>query len=205
MSDTPRPGDYRARLPIGERLPLGDVAGSDLFPLEGEILVKPLEAPLEPEPPRHGEPGGGPCWACDHPERGAIWRNDRWVVRANPGERHGLPAVTVLQPHAHHDLEDLPPELATDLGTMIQRVVRAMAELPDVGRVHVNRWGDGGSHFHVWFLARPKGMWQMRGAMLAVWDDLLPPVPPAEARANLGAIAASLAAVDGEALPLPFD
>jgi hypothetical protein len=76
---------------------------------------------------------------------------------------------------------------------MIQRVSRAISALPDVGRVHVNRWGDGSEHFHIWFLARPLGMWQMRGAMLAVWDDLLPRVPPDEWRANLRQIAAALA------------
>ena len=63
---------------------------------------------------------------------------------------------------------------------MIQRVARAVGSLEDVGRVHVNRWGDGGEHFHVWFLARPKGMWQLRGALLAAWDDLLPKVPQEE-------------------------
>lgn len=205
MSETPPRSPYLARLPFGERLPLGDVAESDLFPLEGEILVRPLEAPVEPEPARGGEPGGGPCWACERPDAGAIWRNARWVVRANPADRHGLPVVLVLQPRAHHDLEDLSTELAAELGPMIQRVARAVASLPDVGRVHVNRWGDGGSHFHLWFLARPRGLWQMRGAMLAVWDDLLPPVPPDEARAGLAAVAASLAAVDGEVLPIADD
>jgi diadenosine tetraphosphate (Ap4A) HIT family hydrolase len=200
MGESRRRSPYLARLPIGERLPLGEVVDSELFPFEGEIRLKPLAAPLETEPPRRGEPGGGPCPACEPPNGGVIWRNAHWVVRSNPEERHGLPAIAVLQPHEHHDLEDLPSELAAELGTMIQRVARAMSALPDVGRVHVNRWGDGGAHFHVWFLARPRGMWQMRGAMLAVWDDLLPPVPADEARDNLAAIAASLAAVDGEAL-----
>jgi diadenosine tetraphosphate (Ap4A) HIT family hydrolase len=199
VSEPPRRSPYLARLPIGERLPLGGVSSSELFPLEGDILVKPLDAPIVPEPARRGEPGGGPCPACAQPDIGVVWRNDRWAVHANLAERHGLPALVVLQPRAHHDLEDLPPALAAELGTMIQRVARAISALPDVGRVHVNRWGDGGSHFHVWFLARPRGMWQMRGAMLAVWDDLLPPVPPEELRTNLATVAAALAAVDGDA------
>ncbi|MEO7269845.1 MAG: hypothetical protein ABIW49_11630 [Knoellia sp.] len=41
----------------------------------------------------------------------------------------------------------------------------------------MSRWGDGGSHAHVWFIARPVGMSQLRGTYMAVWDDLLPPVP----------------------------
>jgi hypothetical protein len=65
--------------------------------------------------------------------------------------------------------------------------------------VHVARWGDGSYHAHVWFLARPRGMWQMRGAMLAIWDDLLPRMPEDEWLANRRAVAAALAAQDGMA------
>jgi hypothetical protein len=83
---------------------------------------------------------------------------------------------------------------------MIQRVARAIGGLEDVGRVHINRWGDGSEHFHMWFLPRPKGMWQLRGAMLAVWDDLLPKVPADEWARNRKAVAAALAAKGGEAL-----
>jgi diadenosine tetraphosphate (Ap4A) HIT family hydrolase len=188
---------YLRRLPIGERLPIGDVTHDELFPLEGEILVKPLERPRIPEPHRRGEAGREACWNCEHPETDTIWSNARWLVRSNPDEPHGLPAVALLLPRAHCDLLDMPDDLAAELGPMIQRVARALSTLPDVGRVHVNRWGDGSEHFHVWFLARPLGMWQMRGAMLAVWDDLLPKVPPDEWRSNVERIAAALAAEDG--------
>ncbi len=197
MSGEQGRGPYFDRLPVGERLPIGDVVNDDLFPLEGEILVKPLDAPRIPEPHRHGEAGREPCWNCEHPDTDTIWANEHWIVRANPDEPHGLPAVAVLLPRAHHDLLDLPADLALELGPMIQRVARAISSLSEVGRVHVNRWGDGSEHFHIWFLARPLGMWQMRGAMLAVWDDLLPKVPAAEWRANVARIAAALAAEDG--------
>jgi len=103
-------------------------------------------------------------------------------------------------PNAHHDLEDLPPELAAELGPMIQRVARAIGTLSGVGRVHVNRWGDGSEHFHVWLLPRPLGLWQLRGAMLAVWDDILPPIPREEWEANRQAVAGALAEIDGEAV-----
>ena len=83
---------------------------------------------------------------------------------------------------------------------MIQRVARAVGSLEDVGRVHVNRWGDGSEHFHVWFLARPKGMWQLRGALLAAWDDLLPKVPQDEWDENRRRVAAALAGEGGNAL-----
>ena len=49
-------------------------------------------------------------------------------------------------------------------------------------------------------LARPRGMWQMRGAMLAIWDDLLPRVPQAEWEASRRALAAALAEDGGTPL-----
>lgn len=202
MSDLPpaeAASDYLRRLPIGQRLPLGDVAHSDLFPLEGEILVKPLEPPVLPEPPRRGELGGEPCRGCSQDDAFAVWRGERWGLGISP-QPGGLPMVAVLQPLAHHDLEDLPPALAGELGPMIQRVARAIGKLEAVGRVHVNRWGDGSQHFHLWFLARPRGMLQMRGAMLAVWDDLLPRVPADEWQRNRIDVAAAMAEAGGTAL-----
>lgn len=195
-----QPGAYLRRLPIGERLPLGEVANSDLFPLEGEILVKPLEPPILPEPPRRGETGGDSCPACAN-ERSdfVVWGDERWRLGI-ASEPSGLPMVAVLQPLAHHDLEDLPVELTGELGLMIQRVARAIGRLDSVGRVHVNRWGDGSQHFHLWFLARPQGMWQMRGAMLAVWDDLLPRVPDEEWREARHRVAAAMAEEGGTVL-----
>ena len=52
---------------------------------------------------------------------------------------------------------------------------------------------------HVWFLARPAGMWPLRGPCLAIWDDLLPPVPVEEWLDNLRRIGAALAADGGTA------
>ena len=192
MADSgPEPSGFVRRLPIGERLPIGDVVDDELFPFDGEITVKPLEPARLPEPARRGEPGGDACGACQGRNEGVIWEDDRWWVLVDP-KPHGLPMVAVLMPKAHHDLEDLPTELAAELGPMIQRLAGAIGRVPGVGRVHVNRWGDGGSHFHVWFLARPQGMWQMRGAMLAVWDDLLPKVPMDDWSQNRKAVATAM-------------
>jgi diadenosine tetraphosphate (Ap4A) HIT family hydrolase len=194
---TEKPSAYLQRLPIGTRLPLGEVADDDLFPFEGEMTTKPLEAPRLPEPPRRGEPGGDPCGPCQaNLNQGVIWEHEHWWVLMDK-DPHGLPGIAVLLSKDHHDLEDLPPHLASELGPMIQRVARAVGRIEGVGRVHVNRWGDGGSHFHVWFLARPRGMWQMRGAMLAVWDDLLPRVPAEEWQANRRTVADALAEEGG--------
>lgn len=199
MADPTKPRPYVARLPIGERLPLGEVASDDLFPLDGEIRVKPLEAPILPEPTRHGADGVG-CHVCTGGHEAAVWRNERWRVLRSEAPS-GLPIVLVLQPVADHDLIDLPDDLAGELGIMIQRAARAIQGVGGIGRVHVNRWGDGSEHFHVWFLARPAGMWQMRGAMLAVWDDILPPIPEDEWRGNLRTVAQALAEGGGEATP----
>lgn len=195
MDGGPRePTDYVRRLPIGERLPIGSVVEDELFPFEGQIAVKPLEAPRLPEPARRGEAGGDACPACDGRLEGVAWEDDRWRIVID-GEPHGLPMVAVLAPKAHHDLDDLPPEL----GPMIQRVAGAISRIESVGRVHVNRWGDGSHHFHLWFLARPRGMWQMRGAMLAVWDDLLPKMPAGEWAANREFVARAMAEQGGSA------
>jgi hypothetical protein len=52
--------------------------------------------------------------------------------------------------------------------------------------------GDGSEHFHLWFLARPLGMMQLRGPMLAVWDELLPKVPDEEFQQNVRTMVAAL-------------
>jgi diadenosine tetraphosphate (Ap4A) HIT family hydrolase len=199
MTNPERDSPFTDRLPIGERLELGDVAADELFPFEGGMTTRPLEAPRIPEPARNGEAGGGACGACSGTGEGLIWEDDRWLVavQASP---HALPMVPLLLPRAHHDLGDLPANLASELGSMLQRVARAVGRVDGVGRVHVNRWGDGSSHFHVWFLARPYGMWQMRGAMLAVWDDLLPKVPADEWAENRRTVAQALAEEGGRAV-----
>ena len=90
---------------------------------------------------------------------------------------------------------DLPSGLAADFGVLAGRIDRALLALANVARVHLYRWGDGGAHFHVWFLPRPLGMLQAQKMMLPLWEELLPEAP-AEAIADAKKrIAASL---DGE-------
>lgn len=62
------------------------------------------------------------------------------------------------------------------------------------------RWGDGSAHFHLAFMARPPGMMQARGYMLAVWDDVLPRTDPALIAENNAKVAAAMAARGGTAL-----
>jgi hypothetical protein len=67
----------------------------------------------------------------------------------------------------------------------------------------VNRWGDGAAHLHVWFLARPYGRLQLQGTFLALWDDILPPIPEDRWRENLALVAAWLAEFGGRPLAEP--
>lgn len=192
-----RPSRYVQRLPIGERLPLDSVVGNELFPFEGDIRTRTLDAPILPEPERRGR-GGEDCRSCVASGE-EIWEDPHWWLRA-PRQPSGLPLIALLMPRAHHDLEDMPTRLAAEMGRLLPRVTRAFHRIGGVGRVHVNRWGDGSEHFHLWLLPRPEGMWQMRGAMLAVWDDLLPPIPQAEWNRNRRTVARALALEGGRAL-----
>ncbi len=71
--------------------------------------------------------------------------------------------------------------------------------LGDVARVHVNRWGDGGAHFHLWFMPRPLGMLQLRGSMLPMWLELLPNLDEVTATEVLARIGAAMALGGGTA------
>lgn len=196
--DPPHDDPYLRLLPIGERPAPGPFVNSDLFPYEGDVAVKPLEPPVLPEPARGGSDGD--CGSCANPDAGVIWRGDGWRVTSAGREPSGLPMVVILLSEAHHDLEDLPPDLTASLGTMIQRVVRAVSAVPGVGRVHVYRWGDGGEHFRMWFMARPAGMMQMRGMVLPLWYYILPPIPEELWRGWLSLVAAELARGGGASL-----
>ena len=88
-------------------------------------------------------------------------------------------------------------DLLTSFGGIVQRVAAAISSLDGVARTHFSRWGDGSAHFHLHLLARPEGMMQGRGPMLAFWDDVLPPIDPDLLRAHRTAVATALAAEGG--------
>ena len=69
---------------------------------------------------------------------------------------------------------------------------RGILSLGGVARVHLYRWGDGGSHFHVWMLPRPLGMIEASGMMLPLWEDVLPNVTDEELRAAAETVARAL-------------
>jgi len=182
-------------------LPLPAFTTWDTFPFEGDLKVKALEAPVGVEPSRKGEEIAD-CKACQSGDDSYIWVNERWRVRSMDRPT-GLPMILILEPRSHLDLGDLPNLLAAELGVMTVRVERAIRSLDNVARVHVNRWGDGAAHLHVWFMARPKGQLQLRGSFLPMWDDILPPVAESRWREDLAHVAAWLAEFGGIALAQP--
>ncbi len=157
----------------------------------------PYQEPLEPlapgprvipEPPRRGEPGGEPCGICGGRTTAALWSDEHWTLHAPVGG--SLPGTVWLASRVHADsFSDLPDEVAATFGSVAARVERAILSLGDVGRVHLYRWGDGGAHFHVWFIPRPLGMLEATGMMLPLWEDVLPNVPDDELAAAAGRVA----------------
>ena len=132
-----------------------------------------------PEPPRRGEEGGPPCAICGGKTTSAVWSDDNWTL--HPPVGGSLPGAVWLASRVHVDsFGDLPENLQADFGRVAARVERAILSLGDIARVHLYRWGDGGAHFHVWFLPRPLGMVEASGMMLPLWEDVLPNVPDEE-------------------------
>ncbi|SCL15814.1 hypothetical protein GA0074694_1374 [Micromonospora inyonensis] len=171
------------------------------FPFEGDLRVKQLDDPVPVEPSRRGE-GDRECTACSAPDEAYIWVGERWRVRAMDRPT-GLPMVLILESRSHLDLGDLPNLLAAELGVMTVRLERAIRSLDGVARVHVNRWGDGSSHFHLWFLARPYGRLQLRGTFLSLWGSILPPISEEQWRENLALVAAWLGEFGGRPMTEP--
>jgi diadenosine tetraphosphate (Ap4A) HIT family hydrolase len=147
---------------------------------------------VAPEPPRRGEPGGEPCAICTGTATPALWGDDHFTMHPPVGS--SLPGSLWLASREHVDsFCDLPDEAAAAFGPLVARVERAMlASVPDIGRVHLYRWGDGGAHFHVWLLPRPLGMLEAMGPYLPLWEDVLPNASDDESRAAVEKVAAAL-------------
>ncbi len=178
-------------------LPLPPIADWDTFPFEGDIRVRAVRPPA-PERARNGE-GGQPCHRCEDPDRGVIWRNERWLV-CTFDQPTGLPVVVFLMTNEHIEFEDMDDDLAAEYGRISNWLHRIIGNLDNVGRVHIGKWGDGAQHLHVWFMARTEGVGQCLGSFATLWDDILPPQPEDVWRADLVQIARRLATHDGRAL-----
>ena len=189
MPETPQELYERARGAL--RVP--PVEEWESWPFQGQIVPRALEPPVEHEKPRHGE-GGVDCGRCSTPDDRYVWTNERWRLWALDPP-NGLPVVVLLEPREHFTTPgELPDGLAAELGILTARLDRAIMSVPGIGRVHVGRWGEGGAHLHIWFMARPAGMEQLRSSFAAIWDDVLPPTPDDVWQENIRLVVAALEA-----------
>jgi diadenosine tetraphosphate (Ap4A) HIT family hydrolase len=162
------------------------------FPYQEPLIPRGTAERQIPEPPRRGESGGPACRICGGKTTRAVWSDENWTL--HPPVGGSLPGALWAASRVHVDsFSDLPEELAADFGRLAARVERAMlSSLDDVARVHLYRWGDGGAHFHVWFLPRPLGMVEASGMFLPIWEDALPNVPDEELVAAAERVAAAM-------------
>jgi diadenosine tetraphosphate (Ap4A) HIT family hydrolase len=150
-----------------------------VLPYVEPLTVRQPGERVVPEPPRRGEPGGDPCGVCEGTAASAVWSDEHFSL--HPPMGGSLPGSVWLASRAHVDsFKDLPPEAAAAFGPLVARIERAILSLGGVGRVHLYRWGDGGAHFHVWFIPRPLGMLEARNMMLPLWEEVLPNVSDEE-------------------------
>ncbi|MHB1595184.1 MAG: hypothetical protein ACYCO9_11620 [Streptosporangiaceae bacterium] len=162
------------------------------IPYEEPLITRQPGPRVIPEPPRRGEPGGDPCGICTGMAADPVWADHLWSL--HPPVGGSLPGVVWMASRQHVDsFCDLPAEAAEDFGRMAAAVERSICSLGDVGRVHLYRWGDGGAHFHVWFIPRPLGMLEARNMMLPLWEDVLPNLSDEELRTAAERVAAALA------------
>lgn len=204
MPESPEEIHARVVAAVGEsgRLPMPDLAAEDAFPWEvvdGVLVPKVLPAPVEFEAPRAGLGDAG-CGICEgSSEAVRIWEGDAFHV-ARPTRPSGFPLTLFLNADEHLDLPELDDEQAAEFGRITVWLTRIIEGLPHVGRVHVNRWGDGTEHLHTWFVARPARLPGVRGWLAAAWAYALPPVDEDVWLADCAAVAHKLANHAGRAL-----
>lgn len=160
------------------------------WPFDGD-LGRPRElAPPVAESERGGA-NGVDCFMCaavaDEDTDYIVWRDDLAMI-GQPLEEIAIPFTAFLMPQRHADLSDLEPREAARMGELMVLLERAVTDVLDVPRVQIMRWGDGQEHLHWWVLGRPTGVGQLRGTFLSWWEDILPPRPRDEFRADLRAV-----------------
>lgn len=186
----------------GGRLPMPPVGEWDIFPWEvvdGAIQPKVVRPPLEREEPRAGVNGVG-CSLCEgSADAPRIWENWNFHVK-RPATPKGMPLVLWLNANEHLDFTDMDDELAAEYGRISVWLCRIMSNLPNIGRVHVCRWGDGAEHMHSWFIARPARLPGILGSLVVEWNEMLPPPDEQVWLADVETVARKLATHDGRAL-----
>lgn len=170
------------------------LTSSPLFPFEGDHRLRTLGEPMAHELVRDGESPDRPCHSCGRDER-VLWRDDRWKI--TPLAPSANPVGLFLETVEHLDLEDFDDRMAAEYGVLTRHLVRAIDALDSVGRVHVHRWGDGSSHFHVWFQGRPARQLELYGWGNVLWAQLLPALPAEVVTANHAQVVAAFARTAG--------
>jgi diadenosine tetraphosphate (Ap4A) HIT family hydrolase len=161
------------------------------LPYAEPLVPREPAEPTIPEPLRRGEPGGPPCRICEGSAAEVVWADEHWTM--HPPIGGSLPGTVWVASRDHVDsFSDLPEALQADFGRLAARVERAILLLGGLARVHLYRWGDGGAHFHVWFVPRPLGMVEASGMMLPLWEQVLPEVPDEELAAAARSVAAAM-------------
>ncbi len=190
---------------VGEdgRLPMPPVEEWDTFPWEvvdGKLRPKVVPPPSTEDEPLRAGAGGVGCFNCAGDGNAVrIWENDRWKL-THPPKPGGLPLVMWLVAKDHLDFPEMNDELASEYGRISTWICRIGEHLPQIGRVHVCRWGDGSEHLHSWFIGRPSRLPGILGSMTVEWEGMLPPVPEDVWREDLRTVATKLANHDGWSL-----
>ncbi len=161
---------------------------SPLFPFDGDLNLKTLGPPMDAELPRNGE-GDKPCGSCGNDER-TWWSNERWKITTV--QRSINPVGLFLETVDHIDFEDFDENYASEFGVLTMHLEAAIRSLESVGRVHIHRWGDGSSHFHVWFQGRPAKQLELYGWGNVLWAQVAEPLPQEVVDANHEVIVADL-------------
>jgi hypothetical protein len=204
MPESPEEIYARVVATVGEdgRLPMPPVGEWEIFPWEvvdGELQPKVVRRPLVAEPPRAGVDGQD-CRLCSGSgDQVRVWESWNFHLLRPPAPS-GLPLVLWLNTNQHLDFTDLSDELAAEFGRLSVWLCRIISNLPGIGRVHVNRWGDGAEHCHAWFVARPERIPGILGSLAVEWNEMLPPGPREVWESDIKTVATKLALHDGRAL-----
>ncbi|QBX55771.1 hypothetical protein EXE58_10090 [Nocardioides seonyuensis] len=204
MAESPEELYARVVAAVGEdgRLPMPPVTEWDMFPWEvvdGELVPKVVLPPMEADHPRQGVDGDS-CGLCTGEGDGVrIWESWNFHVM-RPARPSGLPLKLWLNSNDHFDFTEMSDEQAAEFGQLSVWLARIMSRLPGIGRVHVNRWGDGSEHMHAWFVARPERMPGIVGSLAVEWDEMLPPGPEDVWLEDCNKVATKLAHHAGRAL-----
>ncbi len=126
---------------------------------------------MEEELARSGEGGDRECHRCASGDEGVLWRKAPWIL---------TPIFASANP----------------VGLFLEAAMRAQ---PSAGRVHIHRFADGSSHFHVWFQGRPARQLELYGWgnniwANNIWAQVLPPLPDEVIATNHAAVLEAFAA-----------